>query len=206
MSTRLLEVNGRIGLFGGTFDPPHWGHINTAVGAADELRLDQLAFLPAPYPPHKQGQVHTPYEIRRSMIEKCIALDSRLPLCLIEETDNLPGTTLQTVQKLRQSGFTEDRCHLIWLMGSDSLLELESWYCPEQLLDSIEVAVMPRPGFPSEQAEGRFLNRVRLLNTPLIELTSSEIRAQRQDLKESVPASVAKIIIEHRLYGLTKET
>ena len=204
MSPKFMEPHGRIGLFGGTFDPPHWGHIRTASSAADELRLDQVAFIPAPHPPHKQGQIHTPYEIRRQMVASCLPLDSRFRLCLVEEKEDLPGTTLQTVRKLRQLGFTEDRCHLVWLTGSDSLLELGSWYRPEELLDSIEVAVMPRPGFPLEQAEDRFLKKVRLLNTPLIEFTSSEIRARRQNLEESVPKAVAEIISKHGLYKLTK--
>jgi len=190
----------RIGLFGGTFDPPHWGHVKTARGAADELALDELAFLPAVQPPHKRHRRLTPFALRRQMLECLLPLDPRFRLCLVEAERSLPGTTLETVEALRRQGFTEDRCHLVWLMGSDSLLELESWHRPDDLLESIEVAVLPRPGYPPEQAPERFRSRVRLLATPLVDLAAQDIRAGRIPLEEAVPPPVARFIRQHRLY------
>lgn len=196
---------GRIGLFGGTFDPPHWGHIRTALGAADELSLDQVAFLPAVHPPHKEDKPYSPIGLRRRMLELCLPIDPRFRLCLVEEEEDLPGTTFETVQKLREIGFTEDRCHLIWLMGSDSLLELGEWHRPDDLLDNIEIAVMPRLGFSSEEAEARFLSRVGLLNTPLIEISAHDIRSKALRLGEVVPAAVAQFIIDSGLYGFSEQ-
>lgn len=195
----------RIGLFGGTFDPPHWGHLKCASRAADELQLDQLAFVLAFNPPHKLNQPHSPFDLRRKMIELCLPLDRRFRLCSIEKAENLPGTTVETVQRMRQLGYGEDRCHLIWLMGSDALLELESWHQPEVLLDSIEVAVLPRPGYPLDKANVSFLSRVRVLSTPLLDHSASEIRSRKRSLKDSVPEAVAEFIQQNRLYGLRKK-
>lgn len=199
--SRLLEASGRIGLLGGTFDPPHWGHIRTAVAAADELQLNQLAFLPSPHPPHKRQRRHTPFELRRQMVELCLPFDPRFRLCLIEYELNLPGTTLETIDALRKGGFTEDRCHLIWLIGSDSLLELGSWRRPDDLLHSVEVAVMPRSGYPTDRAEERFKKRVRLLQIPPVDISSSDIRSGKQSLTQSVPPPVEEFIRAHQLYG-----
>lgn len=192
--------HSRIGLFGGSFDPPHWGHIRTAQAAADELNLDQLAFLPAAKPPHKRDRFLTPFDLRRRMLELCLPLDPRFRLCLIEGGGDLPGMTLDTVKRLRDLGFTEDRCHLIWLLGSDSLLDLDKWYHPLELLDAIEVAVLPRPGYPPEQARRQYLDKVIVLNTPLIDVSAKDIRAHRQTLTETVPPAVTRFIIEHKLY------
>jgi nicotinate-nucleotide adenylyltransferase len=190
-----------IGLFGGSFDPPHWGHIRAAQGAAEELDLDQLAFLPAVHPPHKRSHELTPFDLRVRMLELCLPLDPRFRLCLIEKEQKLPGTTLVTIQRLREQGYSEDRCHLVWLMGSDSLLELGSWHRPEKLLDAIDVVVLPRPGFPTENAAYKYLQKVRVLRTPLIDLSARDIRAHRQPLSDAAPAAVAQFIIEQRLYG-----
>lgn len=205
MSGNIVESRGRIGLFGGTFDPPHWGHVRVAIAAADELRLDQLAFLPSLKPPHRRGRSFSPYEVRREMVESCLPLDPRFRICLVEEKENLPGTTFETVLKLREMGYTEDGCHLIWLMGSDSLLEMENWHRPEELLDSIEVAIMPRPGYPAERAKKGFLEKVRVLKTPLMRISASEIRLRPGLLTDLVPSSVAELIRVHGLYGLKRQ-
>lgn len=195
------RIGKRIGLFGGTFDPPHWGHIRTAQGAADELKLNQIAFLPAFHPPHKLDQPCTSFELRCRMLELCLPLDPRFRSCLVEEKENLPGTTFETVQKLRELGYAADRCKLIWLMGSDSLLDLGNWHRPNDLLNSVQVAVMPRPGYPIQRAQSRYLKRVRLLKTPLIDISAQEIRSHHFKLEESVPPDVAKFILDSHLYG-----
>jgi nicotinate-nucleotide adenylyltransferase len=200
--TRLLtEPHGRIGLLGGTFDPPHWGHIKTASSAADELNLGQLAFLPSPHPPHKSDKSYSTYHLRREMVELCLALDDRFRICLIEE-GNLPGTTLETILRLREEGFTEDRCHLVWLIGSDSLLDLPNWHSPDDLLDAVEIAVLPRSGYPSDQVETRFFERVRILNTPFVDISATDLRNKRRSLEDAIPEVVMEFIRMHGLYGL----
>lgn len=206
MLLSLGSEHSRLGLFGGSFDPPHWGHLRAAQGAADELELDQLAFLPAVQPPHKRNRTLTPFDLRRRMLELCLPLDPRFRLCLIEAEENLSGKTVNTVQKLRELGFTENRCHLIWLMGSDSLLDLEDWHRPEELLEAVEVAVLPRPGYPVEKAKEKYRKRVRILRTPLIDISAHKIRDQRQPLVETVPPLVARFIVENGLYGFKHNT
>ncbi|MBU0517462.1 nicotinate (nicotinamide) nucleotide adenylyltransferase [bacterium] len=198
---RLLEDPvGNIGLFGGTFDPPHLGHLRAAADAAAELKLDQLVLIPSPQPPHKRNRTFTDYHHRRAMVELCLPTDDRFRLSLVEE-EGLPGTTYETIQKLRHLGFTEDHCHLVWLMGSDSLLDLNHWHKPEDLLNTIEVAVMPRPGYSVSQANKEHLARVKVLNTPLFDLSASEIREKQQSLEDWVAPPVAAYIRMHKLYG-----
>lgn len=192
----------RIGLFGGTFDPPHWGHIRAARGAADELVLSQIQFILAAYPPHKLDRPLTPFAIRQQMLELCLPLDPRFRVCSIEEEENLPGTTLNTVLRIREVQFPSDSYRLIWLMGSDSLLDFSAWHQPDQLLKIVDIAVMPRPGYPVEKADPQFLRRVRILNTPLIDISADEIRNRKMDLTNAVPDSVAQYVLDSGLYNL----
>ncbi len=194
----------RIGLLGGSFDPPHWGHIRTATGAADELKLDPVAFLPALHPPHKQDRPVSDYALRRAMIELCLPLDPRFRLCVVEEEYSLPGTTVETVQKLRELGFTEERCHLVWLIGSDSLLDLSRWHQSQRLLESIEMAVLPRPGYPAGQALQQYSEKVAILNTPQVAISAQDIRAHRAILEASVPPPVAQFIRQRGLYSYAR--
>jgi len=196
----LNNPSGNIGLFGGTFDPPHLGHLKAAKGAADELKLDQLAFIPSPQPPHKRDQTFSAYDHRRKMVELCLPEDDRFRLCLIEE-QNLPGTTYETIRKLQQSGFTSEKCRLIWLMGSDSLIDLNQWHKPADLLKIVDVAIMPRPNYPIQKADTSFRRKVIVLNTPLIDLSASEIRRNRKNLEKWVTRPVADYIRENKLYG-----
>jgi nicotinate-nucleotide adenylyltransferase len=203
---RMLEaVKGqRIGLFGGTFDPPHWGHIRAVRKAADELGLDQMAFIPAIHPPHKEGYKITEYHHRQRMIELCLKYDDRFRISTVEEETGLSGKTLATVNKLREFGFTKDVCHLTWLMGSDSLLDLPLWHKPEELIGTIEIAVMPRPGFPIDRAEPRFRNSVRILNNPLFDYSATDIRMHHINLEGAVPKPVLDYIRAQQLYESSK--
>lgn len=201
MSNPVFCAEGRIGLFGGSFDPPHRGHLTIASRAADELRLDQIAFLPALHPPHKDAQNLTSFSLRSRMLELCLQEDPRFRLCLVEADEPLTGKTVDTIRKLRELGFTEDHCHLIWLMGSDSLLELATWHQPEELIQSVEIAILPRPGFPPEKAPERYLRKVRVLRIPMLEISASAIRERRISLTEAVTPPVEEFIREHGLYG-----
>jgi nicotinate-nucleotide adenylyltransferase len=201
MRLSLESGPNHIGLFGGSFDPPHWGHIRAAQGAADELKLNQLAFLPAVRPPHKRDRKLTSFDLRAKLMELCLPLDRRFRLCTVEMDERLSGTTLDTVSKLRDMGFTEDRCHLIWLMGSDSLLDLENWHRPDDLLAAVEVAILPRPGYRIEDALKKYLDKVNVLHTPLIDISAQNIRAHRLALEHSVPPLVAQFIHENGLYS-----
>jgi nicotinate-nucleotide adenylyltransferase len=201
MNYPVFRAEGRIGLFGGSFDPPHRGHLSIASRAADELNLDQIAFIPALHPPHKAAGSLTSFLLRSRMLELCLPEDPRFRLCLVEANEPLSGRTVDTIKKLRELGFTEDHCHLIWLMGSDSLLELATWHQPEELIQSVEVAILPRPGFPPEKASERYLSNVRVLRIPMLEISASAIRERRIPLADAVTRPVEEFIREHKLYG-----
>ena len=131
----------RIGLFGGTFDPVHCGHLAIAEQAAEELRLEQILFIPAPDPPHKRRTMAT-YGQRVAMLELALAEHSRFSVSLLEAELPAPSYTVDTLLELRKRLAGQ----FYFLIGADSLLELHLWYRLEELLRLTNFAVISRPG------------------------------------------------------------
>jgi nicotinate-nucleotide adenylyltransferase len=192
----------RIGLFGGTFDPVHYGHLRTADAAREELELDEVLLLPNPAPPHKQHIEMTPYEHRKQMLRLALAEFPKLKLADYEESALGPAYTTDTVKR-----FTADLPpgdFELWLIiGADSLLELPLWKDPEDLFRHTKVAVLPRPGVDLKDARPDYLRRVRVLQTPLVNVSATEIRRGIRDGSteiELLPAAVLRYCREHNLY------
>jgi nicotinate-nucleotide adenylyltransferase len=131
----------RIGLFGGTFDPVHCGHVAIAEQAAEELRLDQMLFIPAPDPPHKRKTVAT-YGQRVAMLELALAGHSHFSVSLLEAELPKPSYTVDTLLELRKRLAGQ----FYFLLGADSLLELHLWHRLAELLQLTNFAVISRPG------------------------------------------------------------
>ncbi|MGX9726056.1 MAG: nicotinate-nucleotide adenylyltransferase [Candidatus Electronema sp. VV] len=131
----------RIGLFGGTFDPVHAGHLAIAEQAAEELRLDQVLFIPAADPPHKR-KTWASYGQRVAMLEAAVADHSRFSISLIEAELPAPSYTVDTLLELRKRLAGQ----FYFLIGADSLLELHLWYRYQELLQLTNFAVISRPG------------------------------------------------------------
>jgi len=131
----------RIGLFGGTFDPVHCGHVAIAEQAAEELRLDQVLFIPAPDPPHKRKTAAT-YGQRVAMLELALAGHSCFSVSLLEAELPAPSYTVDTLLELRKRLAGQ----FYFLIGADSLLELHLWHRLEELLRLTNFAVISRPG------------------------------------------------------------
>lgn len=192
----------RLGLFGGTFDPVHYGHLRTADAARTELELERVLILPNPLPPHKLREPLTPYSHRKEMLRLALAEFPDLELAGYEEEATGPAYTTDTVRRVIATLPPGPR--ELWLIvGMDSLKELPYWKDPEALFRDAQVAVLPRPGFDPSEIRAEFLARVRLLNTPLCDISASRLR---QELREGrsgepwIPASVRNYIREHRLY------
>jgi nicotinate-nucleotide adenylyltransferase len=133
----------RLGLFGGSFDPVHLGHVAIAAQAAEELRLDQVLFIPAADPPHKR-QLGASYGQRLAMLERALADYETFSVSLIEAECPSPSYTASTLLALHQRlGQGAERYFLI---GADSLLELHLWYCWQDLLRLTRFIVISRPG------------------------------------------------------------
>jgi nicotinate-nucleotide adenylyltransferase len=193
----------RLGLFGGTFDPVHYGHLRTVEAARRELALDEVLLLPNPQPPHKQHVELTPYEHRKQMLRLALREFPGLKLADYEESALGPAYTTDTVRRVIADLPANN--HELWLLiGADSLLELPLWKDPEALFRDAKVAVLPRPGVKLEDAKPEFLRRVRVLRTPLIDVSATEIRGGiRAGLKsiDMLPPAVLDYCREYDLYS-----
>ena len=199
-----------IGLFGGTFDPIHNGHLHIARAFADELNLDMVVFLPAGDPYHKEQATQTAAKHRLAMTELAIADDARFALSDCDIVREGATYTFDTVQIFRQQ-FPSAK--IWWLLGSDSLMKLHTWKKWQTLVRQINIAVAMRQGdslnkTPRELHEwlGGALQdgSVRILQAPLYDVSSTQIRAELQAGKLSdgiVPKKVADYIRAHKLYG-----
>ena len=138
-----MERKSRIGLFGGSFDPLHTGHLILAEVAADFAGLERVLFMPTAVPPHKRRSELTPFEIRRRMVEIGIAGNPRFELSLVEGKMDV-SYTFESVLDFRRRGFGREQIHL--LMGGDSVAETATWKHPEEIYRNATIVAMRRPG------------------------------------------------------------
>jgi nicotinate-nucleotide adenylyltransferase len=171
----------QIGLFGGTFDPPHLGHLILASEAHSQLDLSRLLWIPTPEPPHKQNRPITSIEHRLAMVELSIAGNSKFELSRVELDRPGPHYTLDTVELISHQYPDADITPII---GGDSLMDLPKWNRPQELLQACHwVGVMRRPG---EQEDLAVLendlpgisSKVHYVDAPLLEIASREIRSR----------------------------
>lgn len=189
----------RIGLFGGTFDPPHNAHVALAHAALDELRLDQLRWIPAGQPWQKTRTISTAAQ-REAMVRAAIAGEPRFVLDRIELERSGPSYTLDTVHELRAR---EPQAQLILVIGADQYAGLHTWRGWQELLALVTLAVANRPGAmpPIDPQVLRFSHRV--VPLPMLDISASDIRARvarGQAIDHLVPAAVAGYIETHGLY------
>ncbi|HEY2982172.1 MAG TPA: nicotinate-nucleotide adenylyltransferase [Anaerolineales bacterium] len=196
----------RIGLFGGTFDPPHLGHLILASEAQTQLKLARLLWVLTPTPPHKLDQSIAPLEHRHAMVELAIADNPAFELSRLELDRPGPYYTLDTVRQILDQAPSAD---VVLVLGGDSLRDLPGWHRPADLLAACrEIGVMQRPGESAdltelERALPGLSDKVRFVDAPLLEISSSEIRrraARGEPFRYYVPAPVHEYILQHELY------
>jgi nicotinate-nucleotide adenylyltransferase len=136
-----------IGLFGGTFDPVHKGHLAVARAAAERFQLGKVYFIPASRPPHRKDERITSFHHRYAMLALATVGDKRFLPSLAEAPaeSNQPSFTIDTVRRFKQSGGKSD--HLFFLIGIDAFLQVAEWHRAEDLLREIDFIVVSRPGF-----------------------------------------------------------
>jgi len=192
----------RIGIFGGTFDPIHTGHLIIAEAIRTGMNLDEVMFVPVGSPPHKNGNNITDPHLRLEMVKLAIVNYPHFSVNDIEVKRKGRSFTIDTVnefQELRQ--YRDDEFVLI--IGGDNLLELEKWHKPDEILDAVETVVAVRPGFDLTRAKKKFVKKIQIFKTPLIDISSSKIRDMihaGQSVKCWVPENVKKYIEEKGLY------
>ena len=196
----------RLGILGGTFDPPHVGHLWLAALAADALDLDRVLFMPAAQPPHKGGRLVTHATDRLLMTRLAIGADPAFELCPIEMERTGPSYTIDSVVELKRA-YPDARLFLV--MAADSLAQIDTWREPDRLLAELEWVVGPRSGstLPDRSAlKDRFgagASRIHVLSGPSLDVSSSDIRrrvAAGHTIRYLVPRNVEELIIDRGLY------
>ena len=199
----------RIGIFGGTFDPIHTGHLILAEQCRDRAGLHEVWFLPSYHPPHKATSSITRFEQRCDMIELATAGHPSFRLERIEKELPPPSYTAETLAELIRR-HPDHEFHL--LMGADQLPDLPMWYEPVRLIEQAGLIVVPRPGVVLWTAErlaealGVDVEKVRLrfAACPMIEIASRELRraiADGMSVRYLLPRSVEEYIRERKLYS-----
>jgi nicotinate-nucleotide adenylyltransferase len=196
----------RIGLFGGTFDPPHLGHLILASEAQTQLGLSRLLWILTPEPPHKQAQPITSTEHRLAMVNLAIADNPAFELSSIELDRPGPHYTLDTVKLIAEQNPHAD---IVPIIGGDSLRDLPKWHQPQELVYACHwIGVMRRPNDdPNLDALEHELpgisSKIHYVDAPLLEIASREIRnriANGRSVRYYLPTPVYEYINQHQLY------
>jgi nicotinate-nucleotide adenylyltransferase len=187
----------RICLFGGTFDPIHIAHLRIANEALKNFSLNRVLFIPAAYPPHKNGQTVTPFEDRFRMVEIACAPYPSFVASRIEAGDR-PNYTIDTVERFRKDLIPGDE--LFFLIGADAFHEIGTWHRWEELLGLIQFIVVSRPGEEYAVPEGAQVYRLEGLELPTSSSAIREQLAEGQSVPE-VPVEVREYIFQRGLYG-----
>src|SRR5262249_43408156 len=140
----------RIGVFGGTFDPIHLGHLILAEQCRDQAKLDQVLFVPALLPPHKQQKPLTPFAQRVELLTLAISGHAAFRVEDMEEERSGPSYTVDTLTQLQRERPGDD---LSFIIGSDSLHDLRIWYQPRRILELAALLVVARTGFATFSAK-----------------------------------------------------
>jgi len=196
----------RLGIFGGTFDPPHIGHLILASEAQEQLKLDRVLWVLTPQPPHKRAQPVSPLETRFELLQAALTGDPSFEISRVDIDRSPPHYAAETMQilHLQLPGDT-----LVYLLGGDSLDDLPTWYSPKEFVQQCdEIGVMTRPGryvdlLDLEQQLPGITTRVRFLDAPRLEISSSRLRqkiAEGGAYRYYLPVAVCEWIERRSLY------
>jgi nicotinate-nucleotide adenylyltransferase len=188
----------RIGLFGGSFDPVHFGHLLVAQAAIEELGLDRLFFIPAAQSPFKSENETAPADARLQLLRLALAGKTN---CEIDEQEIKRGGISYSIEALRDYAKKFPGAELFYLIGADNISKLTGWREADELAKLEEFIAIPRPGEASVNFPPLF--RGRMLKGFPLGVSSSQIRARVKaglPIESLVPPSVAEAIRNNRLY------
>ncbi len=199
----------RLGVFGGTFDPVHYGHLLLAESCREQCRLDQVRFTPAAIPPHKQMRELTPAEMRIEMLELAVAGHVAFSVNRYETDRGGVNYTVDTLSHFRHEA---PECELFFLLGADMLHDLPKWHQPTRICELATAIVVCRPGVGRPDfdclrpiASPQQIQRIsrHQVEMPEIGISSTEIRrrvAAGSSIRYQTPRAVEKYIETHSLY------
>lgn len=197
----------KVGIMGGTFNPIHLGHLMLAENAYDFCKLDEVWFIPSADPPHKTGQPVLDYIHRSRMTELAI---EGIPYFVKYDFEAQRPERSYTAETLRLLHEKYPDVEFYFIMGADSLFQLETWYEPAKVMSRAVLLVAVRDHHSHEEMEERieyltkkYHAQIRLMNMPGIDLSSNAIRqraAKHETIRFFVPEAVRAYILRHNLY------
>ncbi|KFZ40821.1 MULTISPECIES: nicotinate-nucleotide adenylyltransferase [Thermoactinomyces] len=192
----------KVGIFGGTFDPIHFGHLLLAEQAREAASLHEIWFIPAGEPPHKQGKPVTPAMERKKMVELAIEGHPQFKVNPIELMRSGPSYTVDTIMELKKQN---PHVEFFLLVGADMVKNLPKWYKIKEIIQNVQVIGLGRPGFDHDALPEYIEERLMWIPDAVETNISSSIIRERLMLNRSVrylvPDSVYKYIKEQGLYG-----
>jgi nicotinate-nucleotide adenylyltransferase len=189
-----------IGIFGGTFNPPHLGHLIVAEHAREHLGLHRLVFVPSAISPHKQGRETAAPHHRLRMLHLAVEGNHAFTVSDVEVLRGGISFTVDTLQEL-QGMFPQSR--LVMLIGADNLNEFHLWRQPDRIMEMAEVVALTRPGFSADEVDPELGRRINICQVPAIGIEARQIRRRIREglsIRYLVPAAVESYIIANQLY------
>ncbi|MDH5759766.1 MAG: nicotinate-nucleotide adenylyltransferase [Gemmatimonadota bacterium] len=192
----------RLGVFGGTFDPPHVGHLAVAADVAASAGLDRVLWIPAGAPPHKEGADVAPAAVRVEMVRAAVSGD---PLFAVSDVEVARPGPSYTVDTLRRLGELYPGSELFLLIGGDQFRHLDTWRAPGEIFRLATVLVMDREGEVAAGAPPPLADAASALFVPVtrVDVSSTEIRRRVREgrsIRYLVPGGVEEIIRRESLY------
>ncbi len=196
----------RLGVFGGTFNPPHHGHLILASEACDQAHLDKVLWVLTPLSPFKQEQVLPPVDVRLKMLRAAVENDRRFEISFIDIDRPAPHFASETMQLLRRA---HPGAELFYIMGADSLNDLPAWHAPQEFLSACDgLLVMHRDQEEVvidnlEDSLPGITPKIHMLASPVVDISSREIReriGQKRAVRYLLPDAVLLMIQDNGLY------
>lgn len=201
----------RVGLFGGSFNPIHFGHLIIARAVRENLQLDEVIFLPSKRPPHKEASQLAAAEHRAQMVKLAIAGEAGFAFDDFD-LNREPSYTIETVARYQEK---MPKAELHWFIGADSLMDLPTWHRAPELVEMCSIVTAARSGqspvdarsleetFGAERTK-QLLSKV--IRTPLVDISSTDIRqrvGEGRSIRYLVPEDVRSYIERYRIYQQT---
>ncbi len=192
--------SSKVGILGGTFNPPHIAHLIAAECVRDQLKLNKILFIPAASPPHKTRVEIIPAEQRLQMVRLATKSNPLFEVSDIELHRVGMSFTIDTIIDLKSKS-PKDSYYFI--LGIDLLIEFDTWKNPDKILEECKIVAMNRPGFDLKAVDRELLNKVDLVNVPALDISSTAIRRRVEagrSIRYLVPFEVEKYIKDNSIY------
>lgn len=186
----------RVGIFGGSFDPVHTGHVEAVNSFLDSGLIDEVWILLTPTPPHKTDQKQAGFSHRLKMLQLVFSDHDNVQISDLEKDLPTPSYTLQTIRHLKEE-YPENLFFLC--IGEDSLESFHKWYKYNEILDECTLLVVNRPGFDHSRVDSKILENTIFVDHQPLDISSTQIR-EGEGKNYSIPDAVRSYIQDHNLY------